>query len=187
MSDDPLRYDLMVEEALRSVVKSALTQAADRGLPGEHHFYITFKTEHPGVAIPDRLRERYPDEMTIVLQHQFWDLDVAPEGFSVSLSFDGKTDTLSIPFDAVVAFADPSVKFGLQFGQDGELEGVDDSGMHPDEEQGAEDSAAAQSLPAPAAGQEDSRAQDGETEDHPEDGDDKVVALDRFRKKPADR
>jgi hypothetical protein len=125
--------------------------------------------------------------MTIVLQHQFWDLEVTPEGFSVALSFDGKTDTLSIPFDAVVAFADPSVKFGLQFGQDGELEGVDDSGMLPDEASGAQDSAAAQALPTASGGERASSDEAEDAEDAPENDDEKVVALDRFRKKPADR
>ena len=186
MTDDPLRYDLMVEEALRSVVKTALKQAADRGMPGEHHFYITFKTGHAGVAIPKRLSERYPDEMTIVLQHQFWDLEVDDQGFSVGLSFDGKTDTLRIAFDSVVAFADPSVKFGLQFGQDGELEGVDDSGMQGDEEDDDADDAA-HPLPAPAAQQDAEPSSTGAEDDAPEHGDEKVVALDRFRKKPADR
>ncbi|MEX0921888.1 MAG: ClpXP protease specificity-enhancing factor SspB [Rhodovibrionaceae bacterium] len=195
MSDDSLRYDLMVEDALRGVVKAALKEAAQGGLSGEHHFYITFKTGHAGVDIPQTLRERYPDEMTIVLQHQFWDLIVEEERFSVTLSFDGKADPLRIPFDSVVAFADPSVKFGLQFGQDGELEGVDDSGMEENEEAraeeeraGPEQSSAPQALPKPAAGEKnsDSETQDNQRSPSSEDSD-KVVALDRFRKKPADR
>lgn len=176
----------MVEEALRSVVRSALTQAADRGMPGAHHFYITFKTGHPGVELPERLKKRYPDEMTIVLQHQFWDLEVGEDGFSVALSFDGKADTLRIPFESVVAFADPSVKFGLQFGQDGELEGVDDSSVRGEEEALPEDSAASHALPAPAASG-DKAAQGDDEEESPREQDDKVIALDRFRKKPADR
>lgn len=188
MTDDALRYDIMVEDALRGVVRAALSRASEHGLPGDHHFYITFKTTHPEVDIPERLRQRYPEEMTIVLQHQFWDLMVEPERFSVSLSFDGKTDTLHIPYDSIAAFADPSVKFGLQFGQDGELEGVDDSGLRDDETlpQADEDAAAEGALPAAAQGEETAGTQNNEEGDAP-GGDDKVVALDRFRKKPADR
>ena len=115
MSDDELRYDHMVEEALRSVVSRALSFAAEHGLPGEHHFYITFRTDDPDTEIPARLRERYANEMTIVLQYQFWDLDVGEEEFSVTLSFGNVRERLTIPYRAVVAFADPSVRFGLQF------------------------------------------------------------------------
>ncbi len=194
MTEDSLRYDLMVEDALRGVVRAALTEAAENGLPGEHHFYITFKTGHAGVDIPTRLRERYPDEMTIVLQHQFWDLIVEEERFTITLSFDGKADPLRIPFASVVAFADPSVKFGLQFGQDGELEGVDDSSLADGEDDELEDTAGSQA-PAELAA---SRKASGDSQDNAEnalstedsggsDDGDKVVALDRFRKKPADR
>jgi len=110
-----LRYDRMVEQALRGVVREALAVAASKGLPGAHHFYITFRTQLPGVAVPDYLAERYPDEMTIVLEHQFWDLEITEEGFSVTLSFQNKPEHLNVPFAAITAFADPSVKFGLQF------------------------------------------------------------------------
>ena len=112
---DVLRYDRMVEQALRGVVREALAVAASKGLPGAHHFYITFRTRLPGVAVPDYLAERYPDEMTIVLEHQFWDLEITEEGFSVTLSFQNKPEHLNVPFAAITAFADPSVKFGLQF------------------------------------------------------------------------
>ena len=110
-----LRYDRMVEDALRGVVRKALIEAAQRGLPGEHHFYITFHTERPGVGIADWLRQQYPQEMTIILQHQFWDLTVEEERFAVTLSFGGRHERLTIPFSALSAFADPSVQFGLQF------------------------------------------------------------------------
>ena len=110
-----MRYDKMVETALRGVVREALTGAAKQGLPGNHHFYVTFKTRFPGVGIADYLAARYPDEMTIVLEHQFWDLTVEDARFSVTLSFSNKPERLTIPFAAVTAFADPSVKFGLQF------------------------------------------------------------------------
>jgi len=105
----------MVEDALRGVVGKALTHAATRGLPGDHHFYITFRTDDPGVLVPSHLWQRYPSEMTIVLQHQFWGLDVGSEVFSVTLTFANVPERLTVPYAAVVAFADPSVRFGLQF------------------------------------------------------------------------
>jgi hypothetical protein len=115
MAGNELRYDRMVEEALRGVVGKALGQVAKRGLPGDHHFYITFRSDDPGVQIPDHLRQRYPSEMTIVLQHQFWGLEVGEEAFSVTLTFSDVPERLTVPYAALVAFADPSVRFGLQF------------------------------------------------------------------------
>jgi hypothetical protein len=115
MTKDGLRYDRMVEAALRGVVREAIAQAAENGLPGGHHFYITFKTTAPGVDISDHLRAKYPDEMTIVIEHQFWDLTVTDESFAVTLSFNNRPERLTVPFPAIGAFADPSVKFGLQF------------------------------------------------------------------------
>jgi len=105
----------MVESALRGVVRAALEHVAAHGLPGDHHFYITFRTQAPGVEMPPFLRERYPEEITIVLQHQFWDLKVGGDAFGVSLSFDNRIAQLTVPFAALTAFVDPSVKFGLQF------------------------------------------------------------------------
>jgi uncharacterized protein len=113
MSDDRLDYETFVAEALRGVVRRALALAARRGLPGQHHFYITFNTTAPGLRLPERLRQQFPEQMTIVLQHQFHDLNVDEQGFAVSLSFHGKLERLAIPFAAVVAFVDPSVEFGL--------------------------------------------------------------------------
>lgn len=110
-----LPYDDWVEAAMRQVVARALAHAVANGLPGEHHFYVTFRTDYPGVVIPQRLRAQYPQEMTIVLQHQFWGLEVEEEAFSVTLSFNGQSERLTIPFAAIATFADPSVKFGLQF------------------------------------------------------------------------
>jgi uncharacterized protein len=112
---DLLRYDKMVEAALRGVVREALIRTAANGLPKPHHFYITFKTRHPGVALSDVLAQQYPDEMTIVIEHQFWNLEVEETRFGVTLSFQGRTERLGIPFEAITAFNDPSVKFGLQF------------------------------------------------------------------------
>jgi hypothetical protein len=115
MAKPTLRYDKMVEKALRSVVRDALAVTAERGLPGSHHFYITFRTDHPGVDIPDFLRAQYPHEMTIVLEHQFWGLEVDDLRFSVTLSFHSQAQRLTVPLSAITAFADPSVKFGLEF------------------------------------------------------------------------
>lgn len=115
MTEGPYRYDRMVENALRSVIKESLAQAIKFGLIGNHHFYITFRTDFPGVVIADWLHERYPEEMTIVLQNQYWNLKVDDKTFSVSLSFNDIAEPLIIPFAAVTAFADPGVNFGLQF------------------------------------------------------------------------
>jgi hypothetical protein len=103
-------YAAMVHQALRGVVQSALEYAAQHGLPGEHHFYLTFRTDHPGVAIPARLKAQYPEEITIVLQHQFWDLKVQENAFSVGLSFSGVPAALTVPFDALTGFADPAMQ-----------------------------------------------------------------------------
>lgn len=113
--DDVIDYGLLIDEAMQAIVKKALLIVEKTGLPGEHHFYITFDTEYPGVMIPDTLHKRYPEEMTIVLQHQFWDLEIEEDRFSVVLSFDNVRNSLVVPFSALTAFADPSVKFGLQF------------------------------------------------------------------------
>ena len=121
MSDDTpdslIPYDTIVQEALRAVVGRVLGEIEQGGseLPGAHHFYITFKTHAPGVSIPISLRERFPDEMTIVLQNKFWDLNVREDGFSVGLSFNQIPAELDIPYAAITQFVDPAVDFGLQF------------------------------------------------------------------------
>ena len=159
MAQELFKYDQMVEEALRGVVRRALRQAAQHGLPGNHHFYITFKTAMPGVAVPDYLVEKYPDEMTIVMQYQFWDLDVRDDSFSVALSFNDRRELLNVPYNAITGFADPSVKFGLQF--------------QPPEDG---DTALAE-LEAEAEADEGAAAAGGES------GAAEVVSLDQFRKK----
>ena len=115
MADDLIRYDLLVQDALRNVVRKVLGDAARDGLAGEHHFYVSFRTDYPGVRISQRLREKYPQDMTIVLQHQFWDLGVTEHTFEVGLSFSGVPERLLVPFEAVTGFFDPSVQFGLKF------------------------------------------------------------------------
>jgi hypothetical protein len=115
MAQDLFQYDKMVERALRGVVRDALKRAAKEGLRGGHHFYLGFVTQMPGVEIPDQLRAKYPDEMTIILQHQFWDLEVGEEAVSVTLSFQKQVERLTIPFAAIRSFADPSVNFALEF------------------------------------------------------------------------
>ena len=156
-----INYELLVETALREVVRSALKIAAESGLPGEAHFYITFLTEYPGVDIPQRLKESHPDKMTIILQHQYWDLDIGDDQFSVSLSFGGQRETLNIPFMAVVDFNDPSVGFGLQFAIDhGDDDDIIDEG---------------ETLPGDAEATDTTEEQITTSAD--------VVSLDTFRKK----
>ena len=112
---DQIRYDLLTQQALRGVVHSVLADTAKKGLPGDHHFYISFDTRADGVRLSDRLRAQYPHEMTIILQHQFWDLKVGDDEFEVGLSFGGVPERLMVPFEAINGFFDPSVQFGLQF------------------------------------------------------------------------
>jgi uncharacterized protein len=115
MATDHIRYDILAQAALRGVVRTVLADAAKKGLPGEHHFKITFNTTAPGVRLSERMRTRYPKDMTIVLQHQFWDLAVAEQAFEVGLSFGGVAERVVVPFEAVTAFYDPAVQFGFQF------------------------------------------------------------------------
>jgi uncharacterized protein len=112
---DSLDYDQLIQEALRDVVRKTLQTVSKKGLPGNHHFYITFRTDRNDVVMPEYLREQHPDEVTVVLQHQFWDLNIDNSSFSVTLSFNGHHERLVIPYGALVSFMDPSVKFGLQF------------------------------------------------------------------------
>jgi hypothetical protein len=131
MPTDLIRYDLQVQEALRGVVRKVLADASRDGLPGEHHFYITFRTQAPGVDLSNRLREQYPEEMTIILQYQFWDLKVDDDGFEVGLHFKNIPERLHIPFEAISGFYDPSVQFGLKF--EGQGDDSDEFGDDEDE------------------------------------------------------
>lgn len=115
MTEEFIDYGKLIDESMRDIVRRTLKIAEENGLKNDHHFFITFQTRHAGVMISDKLVEKYPDEMTIILQHQFWDLEVDKEKFNIVLSFDNVKESLSIPFEALTSFADPSVKFGLQF------------------------------------------------------------------------
>ena len=114
MATDLIRYDLLVQDALRSVVRKVLADTARAGLPGEHHFNIAFKTQAPGVVVPPTLKSRFPDEMSIILQHEFFELIVTPEAFEVTLNFSRRPERLTVPFNAITGFTDPSVPFGFK-------------------------------------------------------------------------
>ncbi|MDD5587131.1 MAG: ClpXP protease specificity-enhancing factor SspB [Alphaproteobacteria bacterium] len=165
MAEDFIRYDVLIENALREVVYKAMTKASHDGLLGDHHFYVTFQTGFPGVDVPDYLRKQYPEEMTIVLQYQFHDLKVDKEGFSVMLSFNNVRERLSIPFKAITTFADPSVNFALQF----------QSSEDDEEDLQAKGKAALGSAKAKG------RTESGEEPKEEKRGE--VISLDKFRKK----
>ncbi|WP_319532195.1 ClpXP protease specificity-enhancing factor SspB [uncultured Cohaesibacter sp.] len=199
MSEDLIRYDILAQDALRGVVKTVLTEVARTGLPGDHHFYITFNTQAPGVRLSPRLLEKYPEDMTIVLQHQFWDLQANEQAIEIGLSFDGIPEKLYIPYTAIITFIDPSVHFSLQFEVDTAFDEDDvdfDTDGLPDEDivltvldptidpadeinallESAEQEAELQKLDG-----EDAVEEDGETPDKTEGAE--VVSLDAFRKK----
>ncbi len=178
---DLMRYDLLAQAALRQVVRLALMRVEKDGLPGDHHFFISFDVRHPGVELSDRLRKKYSEEMTIVIQHQFWDLHVHPERFEVGLSFDGIPEKLVVPFEAVKGFFDPAVQFGLQF--EVAWEEADEDGAT--RERAAADADAARKDTAARAAEAGSEAADtvAEGDGDGESATPKVVSLDAFRKK----
>lgn len=198
---DLIRYDLLVQDALKGVVRKVLIDAGKDGLPGEHHFYISFQTDFPGVRLSNRLREKYPQEMTIVLQHQFWDLNVTEHTFEVGLSFSGIPERLLIPFDALTGFFDPSVQFGLKFdGQDDEEDEIEEAPPAPQPIRGSEPvelkqprkpAPAEDKKPVPETAPAKSEQPPGETApaakpevaDAGASGTAEVVSLDAFRKK----
>lgn len=184
MTTDLIRYDLMVQDALRGVVRRVLTDISRYGLPGEHHLYISFRTQHAGVRISNRLREQYPEEMTIVVQHQFWDLKVHESGFEIVLSFKNVHEQLVIPYEAIVGFFDPSVQFGLKFEVEENAAAPTAAPATPSQKPAVESPLVA----APKANKKSAEpkgagpaveADRGEDADEP-----KVVSLDAFRKKP---
>ena len=186
MTEDLLRYDLMIEAALRSVVRETLTNVIKNGLPGEHHFYITFLTNFPGVEIPDHLRKQYPEEMTIVLQYQFFGLKLLDDAFTVTLSFNNVKERLVIPLEAITTFADPSVNFALQF-----QTGSGDEDEEGDEDEDGEASALPKSSNSDVKdlkGEKTGKAgkakdKDKEKDKEKEKKPGEVISLDMFRKK----
>jgi hypothetical protein len=165
MATDHIRYDVLARDALRGVLKHVLADAAEHGLPGEHHFYITFLSKAEGVKLSPRLLSQYPQEMTVILQHQFWDLVVTDDRFEVGLSFNGIPERLVIPFSAIKSFFDPSVQFGLQF--------------EPVDTPAAETETPVETLPPAAVAETPA-----ETDEPVKQGEGaEVVRLDRFRKK----
>jgi hypothetical protein len=202
MPTDHIRYDILVQDALRGMVRNVLADIAKKGLPGDHHFFITFDTNAEGVRLSERLHERYPEEMTIVLQHQFWDLKLTDEALEVGLSFGGVPERLYVPFAAISGFADPSVQFALQFetlteepeetAEDAASEGETDTGRGSSREQGkgkartpARHRKAPHGAPPAAAGADAAADQGAQapTEGHNDKPGAEVVRLDRFRKK----
>ncbi|MEP4767772.1 MAG: ClpXP protease specificity-enhancing factor SspB [Roseibium sp.] len=189
MSEDLLRYDILIQDALRGAVKKILAEVGRTGLPGEHHFYIAFDTNAPGVRISPRLKERYPQEMTVVLQHQFWDLAIGEHAFEVGLSFGGVAEKLLVPYSSIKGFFDPSVQFALEFdpGKTAEelpeelLEAVEELAKveqeHADNEAKSDDTTDGKE--AASAGNEDKP----DTKSPENDGGGEVVSLDAFRKK----
>ena len=188
MPTDHIRYDILAQNALRGVVRTAMADAAKRGLIGDHHFKISFDTTAPGVKLPQRLRAQYPEEMTIVLQHQFWDLEVTDEAFEVGLSFGGIPERLRVPFDAIVGFFDPSVNFGLQFTTIVEEE-AEESAPPPRSEaappKSAERKSPSKAFPTPRVVPPPDKASETGPDKDPDKptGGAEVVRLDRFRKK----
>jgi hypothetical protein len=177
MADDLIRYDVLAQEALRGVVRKVMAEVAQTGLPDEHHFFITFDTRFPGVRISSRLAAQYPDEMTVVMQHQFWDLTVTDTTFEIGLSFNGVPEQLVVPFKAISAFVDPHASFGLKF--DAEAADLTSEQPQSDADGDGEDRATSGSADDATPGlQETVVANDSDTEASAE-----VVSLDAFRKK----
>jgi hypothetical protein len=167
MATDHIRYDVLARDALRGVLRRVLTDAAEHGLPGDHHFFITFLSTAEGVKLSPRLLAQYPEEMTVILQHQFWDLTVTEDRFEVGLSFGGIAERLVVPFNSIKSFFDPSVQFGLQF------------------EPADTPAASLPAVPAPAAPTLPTPTPATENKDEPAKPSEgaEVVRLDRFRKK----
>ncbi|MBX3596874.1 MAG: hypothetical protein KF874_04795 [Rhizobiaceae bacterium] len=182
MAEDQIRYDILAQEALRGVMRKVLSEVARTGLPGNHHFFITFLTGAPGVRISSRLRERYPEQMTIVLQFQYWDLKVTETGFEVGLSFADVPEKLEIPFSAVRGFYDPSVNFELEF--DVKIEAPEEAPIAIAPAKKSRSSASKAEKAAKAAAPSDQDSDKDSIESSEESGKGaQVVSLDAFRKK----
>jgi uncharacterized protein len=187
MAEDLIRYDVLAQEALRGLVRKVLSEVVQAGLPGEHHFFITFNTRYPGVRISSRLMADYPGEMTIVLQHQFWDLVVTDSAFEVGLSFKGVPEKLHVPFRALSSFVDPHASFALKFDIAAEAEA---GAAEAEAAEASADPAVEVTHPVPVKavtdGKKPGRAKRGEKTGKAtkaKDGEAAVVSLDAFRKK----
>lgn len=178
MAEDHIRYDILTQDALRGVVRKVLTEVSRTGLPGDHHFFISFATQAPGVRISQRLLDQYENEMTIVLQNQFWDLKAGDTGFEVALSFDGISETLVIPYAALKGFFDPSVQFGLTFDAAKTEAAPPARSATPLKPVAKPDDAGEAETDAAIEDEQDGSAAEGDK------GGEKVVSLDSFRKKP---
>ena len=201
MGQDLIRYDVLAQDALRGVIRKVLGEVVKTGLPGDHHFFITFLTSAPGVRISSRLREKYPDLMTIVIQHQYWDLQVTDTAFEVGLSFSDIPERLLIPFAAIRGFYDPAVNFELEFDVRG-MDAANEQGAEPTGPELVPEPSKPAAVPTPLApvakalkektpaaasgeGEGESKGEDGDEAAKPsEKKDAEVVSLDAFRKKP---
>jgi hypothetical protein len=184
MATDLIRYDLLVQDALRSVVRKVLADTARNGLVGEHHFNIAFKTHAPGVVTPPAVKQRFPDEMSIILQHEFWDLVVTQDAFEVSLNFSRKPERLVVPFDSITGFTDPSVPFGFKL--EPRVAEPESRVLATEQEKGAAPRPApAKPPPAKPPAQPASAPKSAQRTEKPAEpaGEAKVVSIDAFRKK----
>lgn len=184
MATDLIRYDLLVQEALRSVVRKVLADTARNGLVGDHHFNITFKTQAPGVVVPASVKQRFPDEVSIILQHEFWDLVVAHDAFEVSLHFSRKPERLTVPFDSITGFTDPSVPFGFKL-EPRVSEAAGRASTAEEEEKGTRSSAPAKPTQVKPSAERASALKSARDAGKPTEpaGETKVVSIDAFRKK----
>ena len=178
-----INYRQLTLKAFRALLAEVLTQVAREGLPGKHHFFITFDTQAPGVRLSARMREQYPDEMTIVLQHQFWDLKVTDNHFEVGLSFGGVPENLQVPFDSIKSFFDPSIQFGLQFENLAETGPAATRPERRDEQPKAKPRLPAQHQPAAVPAPSLPEVAVTPVDDSPAKQSGEIVQLDRFRKK----
>ena len=194
--EDLIRYDVLTQEALRDVIRKVLEEVATSGLPGEHHFFITFRTDHPSVRLSARMRERYPEEMTIVVQHSFWDLRITETYFEIDLSFDDILERLRVPFSSLKGFFDPHVKFGVQFDAEyleaangdvdsasensddgGEVENLPQVAQNREMAKTSKSKKSAKKTSKKASKKSDEKVEEEQTESA------EIVSLDQFRKK----
>ncbi len=191
MGEDHIRYDILVQEALRGVVRKVMGEVAKTGLPGDHHFFISFATKAPGVRISERLLEQYEKEMTIVIQHQYWDFKVNDNSFEIGLSFDGKSENLEIPFSAIKGFFDPSVQFGLQFDVasidknkgEGKSDNSDEQRLKEEVSSKEKEVVTEAKLKKKSSKKQQDRQKTTQKSKDKNSEDNKIVSLDSFRKK----